>query len=152
MKTYRKVRVSIVRETAAAPYSQPRTVRSGEDVVSLVRAFIGDDPREHFVAVYLDNKHQPIGIHAAHVGTVDSVSCHPREIFAPALHLCATRLVTAHNHPSGDPTPSAEDRAVTKRLRECGELLGIELLDDLVIGTERFYSFASEGFFPMPQP
>jgi DNA repair protein RadC len=75
---------------------------------------------------------------------------HPREVFGPALALAATAIVIAHNHPSGDPTPSAEDRRVTERLRAAGELLGIELLDHLVIGDERVYSFASEAFERLP--
>lgn len=73
---------------------------------------------------------------------------HPREVFGPAVALSATAIVVAHNHPSGDPTPSAEDRAVTDRLRAAGELLGIELLDHVVIGDERYYSFADASVRP----
>jgi DNA repair protein RadC len=75
---------------------------------------------------------------------------HPREVFSPAIRDTATAVVVAHNHPSGDPTPSPEDRAVTDRLRAAGELVGIELVDHLVVGVERYYSFAEESFFVVP--
>jgi DNA repair protein RadC len=141
-RTWRRVRLSLVREQADRPYA----VRSAGDVVGMLRAFLGDDPRERFAVVYLDTRHRPIAVHDAHVGTCDSSPVHPREVFGPAVMLAATAVVVAHNHPSGDPTPSAEDRAATQRLRAAGELLGIELLDHLVIGDERVYSFASETF------
>jgi DNA repair protein RadC len=146
-KTWMRVRVSLVRERADNPY----VMRSGADVANLAREFLRDDPRERFVAVYLDAKHRPIAIHDAHVGSANATTVHPREVFGPAVALSATAIVVAHNHPSGDPTPSEEDRGVTERLRKAGELLGVELLDHVVIGSERYYSFASEGFFPFSQ-
>lgn len=145
-RTWRRVRVSLVREQADRPYA----VRHAGDVVGLLRAFLADDPRERFVAVYLDTRNRPIAVHDAHVGTCDSSPVHPREIFGPALSLAATSIVVAHNHPSGDPTPSTNDRAVTDRLRQAGELLGVPLLDHVIVGDARYYSFADEGFHAMP--
>ena len=136
--TWRRVRLSLVRERAERPY----VVRCAGDVVGLVRAFLRDDPRERFVAVYLDARHRPIAVHDASTGTADQSLVHPREVFGPALQLAAVALVVAHNHPSGDPTPSAQDRAVTERLREAGDLLGVRMLDHLVIGSESYYSFS----------
>lgn len=141
-RTWRRVHLSLVRERSEQPFA----MRHGGDVVSLVRAFLGDDPRERFAAVYLDTRHRPIAVHDAHVGTCDSTQVHPREVYGPALTLAATAIVVAHNHPSGDPTPSAEDRAVTERLRQAGELLGVPLLDHVVFGDVRYYSFADEAF------
>lgn len=146
-RSWRRVRLSLVRERS----EQPFTMRHGGDVVSLVRAFLGDDPRERFVVVYLDTRHRPIAVHEAHVGTCDSSPVHPREVFGPAVSLAATAIVVAHNHPSGDPTPSAEDRAVTQRLRDAGTLLGIQLLDHVVVGSARYFSFADEGFHVLPE-
>lgn len=146
LRSWRRVRVSLVRESADQPYA----VRHAGDVVGLARAFLADDPRERFVVVYLDTKHRPIAVHDAHVGTCDSSPVHPREVFGPALALSATSIVVAHNHPSGDPTPSPEDRAVTERLRQAGELLGIALLDHLVIGADRYYTFAEEACRQLP--
>ena len=145
-RTWRRVRLSLVRETADRPYP----VRHGGDVVGLLRAFLRDDPRERFAVVYLDTRNRPIAVHEAHVGTCDSSPVHPREIFGPAVALSATAIVVAHNHPSGDPTPSANDRAVTERLRQAGELLGIAVLDHLVIGGVRYFSFADESFHVLP--
>ncbi len=145
-KTWRRVRLSLVRESADRPY----TLRSAADVVGLVSAFLRDDPREHFVAVYLDSRHRPIAVHDAHVGHGSGCPVHPREVFGPAVQLAAAALVVAHNHPSGDPTPSAEDRNVTERLRQAGELLGIEVLDHVVVGEDRYYSFADEQTHPLP--
>jgi hypothetical protein len=106
--------------------------------------------RERFAVVYLDTRNRPIAVHDAHVGTCDSSPVHPREVFGPALSLSATSIVVAHNHPSGDPTPSAEDRAVTARLRDAGELLGVRMLDHLVMGDGRYYSFADEAMHTLP--
>jgi DNA repair protein RadC len=142
---WRRVQVSIVREGSIP---SPEQVRSGKDVARLFRSYVGNDPREIFCAVYLDAKHRPIGLHTVSIGTVDLTQVHPREVYLPGVALAASRIVVAHNHPSGDPTPSAEDRAITERLRQCGELLGIELLDHIVIGSDRFYSFAESGVFP----
>ena len=145
-QTWRRVRVTLVRESAEQPYA----VRHAGDVVGLLRAFLRDDPRERFAVVYLDTRHRPIAVHEASVGTCDAVPVHPREVFGPAVALSATAIVVAHNHPSGDPTPSPEDRAVTERLRAAGELLGIAVLDHVVIGERRYYSFADEAFHVLP--
>jgi DNA repair protein RadC len=145
-RTWRRVRLSLVRERADQPY----VLHEPGDVVGMLREFLGNDPRERFAAVYLDTRHRPIAIYCASTGTCDSAPVHPREVFSPALLLAATALVVAHNHPSGDPTPSREDRAVTERLRAVGVLLGVGLLDHLVLGDARYFSFASEGVLPMP--
>jgi len=145
--TWCRVRLSLVREQADRPY----TLRGPGDVVGLVRAFLRDDPRERFVAVYLDNRHRPIAVHDVSIGTCDSAPVHPREVYCPAVALSAAAIVVAHNHPSGDPTPSAEDRMVTERLRRAGELLGIQLLDHVVLGESRYFSFAEEAIRPLPE-
>ena len=75
-------------------------------------------------------------------GTLTAALVHPREVFAPAIRLAAAALVLVHNHPSGDPTPSAEDAALTERLRRAGELIGIRVLDHVVVGQGRFVSLA----------
>lgn len=122
-------------------------MRSGVDVADLVRVFVANDPREMMVAIYLDARHKPMAVHQVSIGTPDSAPASPREVFCPAVALAASAVVIAHNHPSGDPTPSAEDHAVTERMRAAGSLLGIDLIDHVVIGAARYYSFASEGFF-----
>ena len=70
---------------------------------------------------------------------------HPREVFMPAVRESAAAIILVHNHPTGDPTPSREDLAITKRLREAGEIMGIKVLDHIIIGDEQFTSFTSQG-------
>ena len=89
---------------------------------------------EEVLAITLDTKHRPFSIVRITRGTLSQSLLAPREVFRPAIADCAAAIILAHNHPSGDPTPSAEDIAVTKRLVQCGDLLGVRVLDHLVIG------------------
>lgn len=143
LRSYRSVRLSLVRERTDAPY-----VQQARCVVALARALIGEDPREGLLAFYLDNRHRVLAVHRVSIGTCESAQVHPREVFGPSLQLAAQSVVVVHNHPSGDPTPSGEDRTVTERLRQAGQLLGVELLDHVVLGSERYYTFAEESFRP----
>jgi DNA repair protein RadC len=138
------------RRLGEATFRPGSLVRSGGDVARLVRDSTRGSRRESFHVVLLDARHRLLGMHLVSLGAVDSTPVHPREVFSPAIRDTATAVVVAHNHPSGDPTPSPEDRAVTDRLRAAGELVGIELVDHLVVGVERYYSFAEESFFVVP--
>lgn len=121
-------------------------IRQPEEAVSLAKRAIRDDSKEHFMAIYLDARHRALARAVVSVGTATASLVHPREVFQPAVSLGAVALIVLHNHPSGDETPSAEDRTVTKRLREAGEVLGISLVDHVVWTREGdFYSFASAG-------
>jgi len=93
---------------------------------------------EELHALYLDRRARPLAIRRLSVGNDSSTIVDPRQVFRPAIQLGACSVIAAHNHPSGDPSPSAEDRAVTLRLMEAGELLGVPLLDHLVIGAGTF--------------
>lgn len=102
--------------------------------------------REHFVVLLLDTQNQIIGIHTVTIGTLDASLVHPREVFKPAILANAGSIVIAHNHPSGDPAPSAEDRAVTRQLVNAGATVGIEILDHIIVGdAPRYYSFTEAG-------
>jgi len=90
--------------------------------------------RESFVVVHLDTKHRPLSVEVATTGTLDASLVHPREVFKGAILAGASAVLLMHNHPSGDPTPSREDFAVTKRIEEAGEILGIQVLDHIVVG------------------
>ena len=122
------------------------------DAARHVRGQLCAPGREEFHVVLLDTKHRAIGSRLISIGSLQSSLVHPREVFRPAVQSGAAAIVVAHNHPSGDPLPSAEDRAVTERLREAGQLLGIRLLDHVVLGAERFFSFAEEGVFDFEEP
>ncbi len=101
--------------------------------------------KEHLMTLHLDTKHQVLGEEIVSIGSLNSSIVHPREIFKTALKRSAAAIICAHNHPSGDPTPSTEDLEVTKRLVAAGQLLGIELLDHLIIGDNHYISLREEG-------
>ncbi len=96
--------------------------------------------REEFHIVTLDTKHKPIRTHRITVGTLDASLVHPREVFRPAIRDSAAAVLLVHNHPSGDPAPSREDHAVTDRLTQAGELIGITVLDHIVVAAQRCVS------------
>lgn len=99
---------------------------------------------EEFLAVTLDTQHRPIRIVRITRGTLNASLVHPREVFRPAIADCAAAILVAHNHPSGDPTPSEDDIAITKRLKAAGDIVGIRVLDHIVVG-EHCVSLASSG-------
>ena len=136
-------RVSLVRE-AGLHIDRPR-LRSSKDGSDVLRTHLGDTDREHFVVMMLDRKNRLIGINTVSIGSLTASIVHPRECFKPAILSNAAAVVLGHNHPSGDPTPSHEDRGLTKRLVDAGKLLGIEVLDHIVLGDVTYYSFADEG-------
>lgn len=116
-----------------------------EDAAGLLLPRFAGADREHCLLVALDTKHRVVEIATVSVGTADHTFMSPREIFRDALLSGASAIVVAHNHPSGDPTPSADDRQVTRRLAQAGATTGIELLDHLVIGDPDWVSLARLG-------
>lgn len=101
--------------------------------------------REQFIAVLLNSKNRVIATEIISEGTLTASVVHAREVFAPALLHHAAAVIVAHNHPSGDPRPSNEDREVTDMLADSGKVLGIPLLDHLIIGDGEYYSFQEYG-------
>lgn len=139
----------LARRLGEAEFRPGTVVRNGGDVARIVRDSARGSRRECFFAVLLDVRHRLMAIHLVSAGAAESTTVHPREVFSAAVRDGASGVVVAHNHPSGDPSPSVEDRLVTRRLRDAGIVVGIDLLDHIVVGTERYYSFAEEGFFPV---
>jgi DNA repair protein RadC len=101
--------------------------------------------KEQFHVILLDGKNRPIKEVRISEGSLTASLVHPREVFVPVIEESAAAIILVHNHPSGDPTPSAEDVAITHRLRQVGELRGVHVLDHVVIGDGRYVSFADEG-------
>ena len=101
--------------------------------------------QEVFVVLLLDARQRVIGDVEVHRGSLDQSLVHPREVFAPALRESAAAILVLHNHPSGDPTPSEEDREVTRRLVRAGEILGVRVVDHVVIGAGAHRSLARAG-------
>jgi DNA repair protein RadC len=95
-----------------------------------------DGRQEEFHVVTLDTKYQPLTNHRITVGTLDASLVHPREVFRPAIRDAAAAVLLVHNHPSGDPTPSGEDRKVTRQLEAAGRTVGIQVLDHIVVAGE----------------
>jgi len=138
-------RVQLVHEASlAAPRTQ---IRSSLDAAALLRQFLGAVDREHFVVIMMDRKNRVIGLNTVSIGSLTASLVHPREVMKPAILSNAAAFICGHNHPSGDPQPSLEDRAITERLVEAGNLLGIELLDHVIVGdgSADYYSFADQG-------
>src|SRR5437870_10653344 len=135
--------LKVVRERRQG-YGTLRRVRSAQDVYDAFRERFEPLDREQFVVVLLDGKNRVLGFNVVSTGSLTAALVHPREVFKPAMLANAAALILVHNHPSGDPEPSAEDRAITERLRHAGELLGIRILDHVVIGDGRFVSFAEQ--------
>ncbi|MBI3565365.1 MAG: DNA repair protein RadC, partial [Elusimicrobia bacterium] len=111
----------------------------------LVPASVRGARKEHFLVLCLNARRQLVHCETVSVGTLSASLVHPREVFSPAIAHASAAVVAVHNHPSGDPTPSAEDREVTRRLSRAGELLGIPLADHVVVSETGFFSFREHG-------
>ncbi len=120
-------------------------IRSPRDACRAV-ASIRSAAREHFLVLYLNSRNVVIHEETVSIGSLNANIVHPREVFRPAISRSAAAVILAHNHPSGDVTPSQEDLNLTARLVEAGRLLGIEVLDHLIVGESRYLSFRSESY------
>ena len=116
-------------------------IKSPKDVFFLCKEEFSSYDREVFSVLLLDTKNRVIGKDDVSVGTLNSAIIHPREVFKSAISQSAHAIILIHNHPSGDPSPSDEDRDVTKVLKRAGETVGIKVLDHVIIGDGEFFSF-----------
>ena len=133
------------RRAAARPLHPGRPITSSRDVDAALRPGLGAAERESFVAIPLDAKNRPMGHHTVAIGGLSSCPVTAADVFRPLIRCGASGVVLAHNHPSGEPTPSPEDVSLTDRLCRAGELVGIRVLDHLVIGREGYFSFLDAG-------
>ena len=125
---------------------QTRRISSPKDAVGIGQQFLEDADREQVIVCCLDTKNQPLSISVVSMGILNSSLIHPREIFKTAILTNAASLILYHNHPSGETEPSTEDINITKRIKEAGVLIGIELIDHIIIGSEgRYLSLKEEG-------
>ena len=121
------------------------TITNPIDAVSFFQKRIGASPQEHFVALFLNIRNGLLGWREISRGTLNANLVHPRETFAPAIQLTAAAIIVAHNHPSGATEPSQDDIKVTMRLKEAGDILGIDLLDHLIVTEDNFTSLKDQG-------
>lgn len=131
------VSIRMVKDSSI-PYGDNK-ISSPKEVKDLILQYLGYADREHMIAICLDVKRKVNAIHTISIGSLNSSIVHPREVFKIALLANASTIILAHNHPSGDPTPSREDVEITKKLCEAGIILGVEVEDHVIVGSDTQY-------------
>jgi DNA repair protein RadC len=136
-------RVQLVHESAY-PY-RTSILTSSKEAAEFFRPLYQGIDREQFTVAFLDAKHRVIGLDVVAIGSLTAALVHPREVFKSAVITNSAAIILCHNHPSGVPDPSPEDRQLTSRLCQAGELLGIRVLDHVILGESSHYSFVDMG-------
>ncbi len=140
-----KASFELARRERAEIVEENFDVKSPEAVFKLIGSSIKDKAKEHFKLILLNSRNKKIGISSISTGTLTTSLVHPREVFKEALAHSAASVILAHNHPSGDPEPSEDDLKITRKLVESGKIMGVEVLDHIIIGKDKFYSFREKG-------
>ena len=140
----------LARRLSEARFRPGTPLRTPGDVARVVLDTVRGSRCEHFFALLLDTRNRVLSFRTIGTGSLDDAPAHPREVFAAAIREGAASVILAHNHPSGDPTPSASDQRATERLRAAGTLLGIDVLDHVVVGGDRYFSFVDNAVLPLP--
>lgn len=133
------------KQVCCVPLKPGERFSNSRELYQRYRARFFTAQKEHFFSLQLNSKNQLIREVLISIGSLSTSVVHPREVFAPAVRDSSAALIFMHNHPSGDPTPSREDKDCTKRLIHAGQILGIRVLDHLVIGHNDYFSFADAG-------
>lgn len=136
--------ISLVKE-AGSVYVTARPLVSAKLAFEVVKDLFEGFDREAFYVICLDTKSKIIGVNLVSVGSLSSSLVHPREVFKAAILLNSSKIVIAHNHPSGEPRPSEQDNSLTLRLVAAGNLMGIAVLDHIVCGEDNYFSYAETG-------
>jgi DNA repair protein RadC len=139
--------VELAKRFGEEEFAPGMAFKGSHDVYAHFRARLADERHEQFFAVLLDNRNRKIKDVRISQGSLTASIVHPRDVYLPVIRESAAAVIFVHNHPSGDPTPSAEDFEITRRLREVGELVGVRVLDHLVIGRGRYVSFVDDGYW-----
>ena len=126
--------------------AKKRQISTPGDIYPLISHYAGR-MQEHFISVALNGAHEVLSVNVCSIGLVNRTLVHPREVFVEAVRQRATAILVAHNHPSGNLEPSVEDRDVTRRLRQAGDIIGIKVLDHLVFSEERYFSVLERNVF-----
>ena len=140
------IRYSVKADTTGQPVLIGQTLSTPAASAVALAALLQDEPGEVFAILCLSTKHRVIAYHEVSRGTLDATLVHPREVFKAALLANAAAIIVTHNHPSGDPSPSPDDMALTRRLVDSGKLIGVDVLDHIVIGDGRYVSFREQGW------
>jgi DNA repair protein RadC len=137
--------LSLGSEACSTPLRPGQRFSNSRDLFERYRARFFPVNKEHFLSLHLNAKNQLIREVLVSVGSLSTSVVHPREVFAPAVRDSTAAIIFLHNHPSGDPQPSSEDRECTARLCQAGKILGIRVLDHVVLGHDDYFSFADAG-------
>lgn len=122
-------------------------ITGSADAAKLMQGRMRYLDREHFQVMLLNHKKAVLGIETVSIGTLNSSLVHPREVFKQAIKRSASTVILVHNHPSGNCEPSEQDLQVTSRLKEVGQIVGIEVIDHIIIGEDSYYSFRENNIF-----
>ncbi|GAB5549201.1 MAG: DNA repair protein RadC [Sandaracinaceae bacterium] len=137
--------IELGRRVATRPLPRGERIGSSRDVDAALRPRLADADAERFVAIALDAKNRPVAEVEVARGGLSACPVSPSDVFRSLIKEAAAGVVFVHNHPSGEPSPSAEDVELTERLRAAGELLGVRVLDHVIIGREGYFSFLDAG-------
>ena len=140
-----KACLEIARRVGNHKWEAGQPLRSSEDVFHHFRHDLEKEKREIFYVVLLNNKNKKMREVKISEGSLTASLVHPREVYNPVIRESAAAVIFVHNHPSGDPAPSQEDIEITRRLKEVGEVMGVRVLDHVVIGHDRYFSFSDRG-------
>ncbi|MFF2910860.1 MULTISPECIES: DNA repair protein RadC [Bacillales] len=140
-----KAGIELGRRMANSRLTEPVIIRSPQDAAEILTEQLRYLQKEHFVCLFLNTKNHVIAQETLSMGSLNASIVHPREVFRAAIKCSSASIICAHNHPSGDPTPSPEDIALTGRLLRAGEIVGIDVLDHLIIGDKGFVSLKEKG-------
>lgn len=140
-----KASLELARRLGGVKWQAGEPLRSAEDVFRHFHGELGRKKHEIFYVVLLTNKNRKIREVKISEGSLTASLVHPREVYNPVIRDSAAAVIFVHNHPSGDPAPSPEDIEITRRLKEVGEVMGVRVLDHVVIGHERYFSFSDRG-------
>ena len=139
--------IELGKRCTRASATRGMSVRGPDAIAKLFMDEMKHYDKEHFKAALLDTKNQILKIVTVSIGSLNASIVHPREILKPAISASAASIILVHNHPTGDPAPSREDIEFTKRFAKCGELMGIQLLDHVIVGSGRYQSLKESGVF-----
>jgi DNA repair protein RadC len=140
-----KACLEIGKRIGSQKWETGQPLHSAEDVYHHFRESLGREKRELFYVVLLNNKNRKMREVKISEGSLTASLVHPREVYNPVIRESAAGVIFVHNHPSGDPAPSPEDIDITKRLKEVGDVMGVRVLDHVVIGHDRYFSFNERG-------
>ncbi len=136
----------VARRLMDAETPKQYTIRRPEDIYNFLKPMFKYETKEHFLIIILDTKNQVIAAPTISIGSLSASIVHPREVFSEVLKYPASSVVLAHNHPSGDSSPSKEDLNITRRLVKCGEFMDIAVLDHIIMGNDEYTSLKEQGF------